>query len=156
VAIARYFNVYGPGEVPGKFRNVIPNFLYWAMNGQALPITGTGQETRDFTFVEDIVEGTLRMGVMQEAIGEAMNLASETETKIADLAQLINELTANPGGIQHMAKRDWDKATRRRASIAKAEKLLGYRPRMEMKTGLNKTYQWFIENLENIKASANF
>jgi len=46
---ARFFNVYGPGEVPGKYRNVIPNFFYWAMNGQALPITGNGTETRDWT-----------------------------------------------------------------------------------------------------------
>jgi UDP-glucose 4-epimerase len=50
VAIARYFNVYGPGEVPGRYRNVIPNFFWWAMHGQPLPITGTGEETRDFTF----------------------------------------------------------------------------------------------------------
>src|SRR5208337_2767149 len=57
VAIARYFNVYGPGEVPGKYRNVIPNFIWLALREQSLPITGTGEETRDFTFVEDIVDG---------------------------------------------------------------------------------------------------
>ncbi len=48
---ARFFNSYGPGEVPGKYRNVIPNFFYWSMNGLPLPITGTGEETRDFTYV---------------------------------------------------------------------------------------------------------
>ncbi|MGC9345764.1 MAG: NAD-dependent epimerase/dehydratase family protein, partial [Candidatus Bathyarchaeales archaeon] len=68
VAIARYFNVYGPGEVPGKYRNVIPNFIWWALHKQPLPITGSGEETRDFTFVEDIVDGTLRMGVVEEAV----------------------------------------------------------------------------------------
>ena len=46
-----FFNSYGPGEVPGRYRNVIPNFMYWAINGQPLPITGTGEETRDFTYV---------------------------------------------------------------------------------------------------------
>ena len=81
VAIARYFNVYGPGEVPGKYRNVIPNFIWWALHKKPLPITGTGEETRDFTFVNDIVEGTLRIGVVPEAVGEAINLASETETR---------------------------------------------------------------------------
>ncbi len=86
VAIGRFFNVYGPGEIPGKYRNVIPNFIYWALHGQPLPITGTGEETRDFTFVEDIVEGVLRLGVIPEAVGEAVNLASGTETKIIDLA----------------------------------------------------------------------
>jgi UDP-glucose 4-epimerase len=53
----RFFNSYGPGEVPGQYRNVIPNFIYWAMKGQVLPITGTGQETRDFTYVGDLVDG---------------------------------------------------------------------------------------------------
>ena len=54
---ARFFNVFGPGEVPGRYRNVIPNFMYWAMNKQALPITGDGSETRDWTYVDDIVKG---------------------------------------------------------------------------------------------------
>ena len=48
---ARFFNVFGPGEVPGKYRNVIPNFFYWSMTKQALPITGDGTETRDWTYV---------------------------------------------------------------------------------------------------------
>ena len=53
---ARFFNSYGPGEVPGQYRNVIPNFIYWAMKGKALPITGNLKATRDFTFVEDLVD----------------------------------------------------------------------------------------------------
>ena len=55
IANARFFNVFGPGEVPGRHRNVIPNFFYWAMNGQSLPITGDGTETRDWTYVDDII-----------------------------------------------------------------------------------------------------
>src|SRR4030066_299826 len=70
-AIARYFNVYGPGEIPGAYRNVIPNFMWWALHKMPLPITGTGEETRDFTFVDDIVDGTLRLGVMPQAGGGA-------------------------------------------------------------------------------------
>ncbi|MGY0287362.1 MAG: NAD-dependent epimerase/dehydratase family protein [Candidatus Methanodesulfokora washburnensis] len=156
VAIARYFNVYGPGEVPGKYRNVIPNFMWWAMHNQPLPITGTGEETRDFTFVEDIVDGTLRMGVVEEAVGEAINLASETETRVIDLANWINEITGNKAGIVFRPRRDWDKAIRRRASIEKARKILGYEPKTDMKTGLRKVYEWFRENWDNIKASARF
>ena len=56
----RFFNSYGPGEVPGQYRNVIPNFIYWAMNGLSLPITGSGEETRDFTYVLDLVQGLLK------------------------------------------------------------------------------------------------
>ena len=65
---ARFFNVFGPGEVPGKYRNVIPNFFYWAMTGNPLPITGDGTETRDWTFVEDIVDGLLVFKADSDAI----------------------------------------------------------------------------------------
>ena len=156
VAIARYFNVYGPGEVPGRYRNVIPNFFWWAMHGQPLPITGTGEETRDFTFVEDIVDGTLRMGVIEEAVGEAINLASEKETRIIDLANWINEMTENRAGVVFKLRRDWDKAIRRRASIEKAKKILGYEPKTDMKTGLRKVYEWIKENWENLEKSVKF
>jgi nucleoside-diphosphate-sugar epimerase len=154
VAIARYFNVYGPGEVPGRYRNVIPNFMYWAMCGEPLPITGSGEETRDFTFVDDIVDGTLRMGVVPEAVGEAINLASETETKVIDLANWINEMTDNRAGITYSPRRDWDKVTRRRASIQKARKILSYEPKTDKKTGLGTVYKWFRDNWENILKDA--
>ena len=156
MAIARYFNVYGPGEVPGKYRNVIPNFIWWAMQGQPLPITGTGEETRDFTYVEDIVDGTLRMGVVDEVIGEAINLASETETRVIDLANWINEITGNNAGVVFKSRRDWDKVIRRRASIEKARRILGYRPKTDIKTSLRKVYGWMKENWENMKTSARF
>jgi nucleoside-diphosphate-sugar epimerase len=156
VAIARYFNVYGPGEVPGKYRNVIPNFIWWALHKQPLPITGTGEETRDFTFVEDIVDGTLRMGAVEEALGEAINLASESETRVIDLANWITELTGNEAGIVFRPRRDWDKVVKRRASIEKARKILGYEPKIEMKAGLKKTYEWIVENGDKIEASVRF
>src|SRR4030067_855682 len=76
---ARFFNVYGPAEVPGRYRNVIPNFFFWALNGQKLPITGDGNETRDWTYVDDIINGLLAMGIRDEAIGETINLGSGKE-----------------------------------------------------------------------------
>ena len=156
VAIARYFNVYGPGEIPGAYRNVIPNFIYGALHRQKLLITGTGDETRDFTFVEDIVDGTLRLGVVPEAVGDAFNLASETETKIIDLARMVNEITENRSEVEFVSRRDWDKITRRRASIEKARKVLGYEPSMagRMKEGVKETYNWFLENRDRIENSA--
>ncbi|MEO6629845.1 MAG: NAD-dependent epimerase/dehydratase family protein, partial [Aquihabitans sp.] len=92
---ARFFNSYGPGEVPGRYRNVIPNFIYWALSRQALPITGTGDETRDFTYVGDIVDGLLRAGYFEAAVGQAMNLAAGTEQRVIDLAERVNALTGN-------------------------------------------------------------
>jgi UDP-glucose 4-epimerase len=156
VAIARYFNVYGPGEVPGKYRNVIPNFIWWALHKQPLPITGTGEETRDFTFVDDIVDGTLRMGAVKEAVGEAINLASESETRVIDLANWIIDLIGKETRTVHRPRRDWDQVVRRRASIQKANKILRYEPKTDMKTGLKRTYKWIVENSDKIQASISF
>jgi nucleoside-diphosphate-sugar epimerase len=151
VTIARYFNVYGPGEPPGKYRNVIPNFIWWAIHKKVLKITGTGEETRDFTFVGDIVNGTLAMGVVKESIGEAINLASETETRIIDLANWINELAGNEAGVVFESRRDWDKVVHRRGCIEKARRILGYEPKTEIEAGLKKTYEWVVNNRDKIE-----
>jgi len=156
VVIMRYFNVYGPGEVPGRYRNVIPNFIWWASQKQQLPITGTGEETRDFAFVDDIVEATLKAGVVPEAVGEAINIASETETKVIDLASMINEIAGNNSGVRFVGKRKWDKIVRRRASIKKARKILGYEPKIGIEEGIKKTFDWFLQNRDKIEASAKF
>jgi len=153
---ARFFNVFGPGEVPGKYRNVIPNFLYWAMNGQSLPITGDGGETRDWTYVDDIINGLLSMGINDDAIGKAINLGSGKETRVIDMAKMVNDLTNNKAGIRYIERRNWDAKNRLLSSIDKAQKLLDYRPRTEFKVGLKKVHNWFKDNWENIKESACF
>lgn len=153
---ARFFNSYGPGEVPGKYRNVIPNFFYWAMKKQPLPITGSGDETRDFTYVDDITDGLLAMAHCEDAIGEAFNLATAKEIKIKNLARWINELTKNDAGIVFKERRDWDKKTRLLASIEKARKIINYEPKTDFKEGLKCTYKWFVENWKNIEESAKF
>jgi len=150
---ARFFNSYGPGEVPGKYRNVIPNFFYWSINKQPLPITGTGDETRDFTFVGDLINGLLAMAYFKEAIGEAFNLATSKEIQIGDLAQWINEITENKAGIIFKERRDWDKKNRLLASIEKAQKVLEYNPNMDFKDGLKQVNEWFIKNWKKIDAS---
>lgn len=156
VAIARYFNIYGQGEIPGAYRNVIPNFMWWALAKKPLPITGTGEETRDFTYVEDIVDGTLRLGAMPEAIGKAFNLASEKETRVIDIANIINKLTNNISGIEYIPRRDWDKIIRRRASIERATKILGYQPKMDINDGIVKVYEWVKANYDNINNKQRF
>jgi nucleoside-diphosphate-sugar epimerase len=153
---ARFFNSYGPGEVPGKYRNVIPNFFYWAMNGEPLPITGDGTETRDWTYVGDIVNGLLAMGVKEEAIGEAFNLGASEEQRVTELANIVNRLTENKAGIIYRQRRNWDVKTRLLSCITKAEKTLGYHPRMKFEDGLKKTQEWFVDHWENILNSAEF
>jgi len=156
VVKTRFFNSYGPGEVPGQYRNVIPNFIYWAMKGLPLPITGTGEETRDFTYVMDLVDGLLRAGYYEQAIGQEFNLASGKETRIIDLANMINKAVGNTAGVKYVNRRKWDTKNRLLASIEKAKKLVGYKPRMEFKEGLVNTIQWFKENWDKIEKAAKF
>lgn len=156
VVKSRFFNSYGPGEVPGQYRNVIPNFIYWAMKGEALPITGTGEETRDFTYVDDLVEGLLRAGYYESAVGQEFNLASGKETRIIDLANMINEAVGNKAGIKLVQRRKWDTKSRLLASVDKAKNLIGYEPKTDFKEGLINTIRWFKENWKNIEQSASF
>jgi len=156
VVNARFFNSYGPGEVPGRYRNVIPNFFYWAMNGKPLPITGTGDETRDFTYVGDVVNGLVACAHYDQAVGEAINLATGEEIRILDLANWVNELTHSDAGIVFKERRDWDKKTRLLASIEKARRILKYEPKTHFKTGLKQVHLWFEKNWDNIRKSAEF
>ena len=155
-AKARFFNSYGPGEVPGQYRNVIPNFIYWAMNGKTLPITGTGEETRDFTYVFDIVQGLLRMGYFKQAIGNEYNLAAGREIKIKYLAETINKLTKNEGGIKHLPRRKWDTKPRLLASNEKAKKEIGFNPQPDFENRLKMTVKWFKDNWNDITKVASF
>lgn len=156
VVKTRFFNSYGPGEVPGQYRNVIPNFIYWAMKGKSLPITGTGKETRDFTYVGDLVDGLLRAGYYKSIIGQEFNLASGKETRIIDIANMINEIVGNKAEIKFVQKRKWDTKNRLLASIDKAKNLIGYEPKIEFKEGLINTIKWFRENWDKIEQSVSF
>ncbi len=156
VVKARFFNSYGPGELPGQYRNVIPNFIYWAMRGEPLPITGTGEETRDFTYVGDIVDGLLRAGYFETAVGQEFNLASGRETRIIDLAAMINTQVGNKAGISFTERRKWDTKSRLLASVARAGELIGYQPNTPFEVGLQNGVAWFRENWEGIQAAARF
>lgn len=152
----RFLNVYGPGEIPGRYRSVIPDFTYWAMRDGPLPITGTGDETRDFAFVQDVADGILRAGVLPEAAGEAFNLASGIETEISDLARRTIEVTGSQREIRRVQRRRWDTHTRRCASIEKAKRLIGYDPQTQMPQGLEHVLRRFRDNWDRIEASARF
>ena len=152
----RFFNSYGPGEVPGQYRNVIPNFIYWAMKGQPLPITGEGKMTRDFTYVKDIVDALLRSGVMEAAIGAEMNIASAREIEIVEMAEMVNRLTGNKAGLLFTDRRKWDTKSRLLASIDRAKGLIGYSPDTSFEEGLLATIEWFRNNWESINRDAEF
>jgi nucleoside-diphosphate-sugar epimerase len=145
--------VLGAGEWRGTpatvWRNVTPVFIYKALNGEPLPVENGGVATRDFIYVDDIVEGLLRCAALGEANG-VYNLASGVETSILELAETVNELTGNAAGISLEPARDWDHSGKRYGSPEKAERELGFRADTALRDGLERTVAWTRENLERI------
>jgi nucleoside-diphosphate-sugar epimerase len=152
----RFFNSFGPGEVPGQYRNVIPNFIYWSMQKKSLPLTGTGDETRDFTYVLDLVQGLIKAAFYDDAIGKAFNLASGKETKIKDMIAMVNHSTGNSEPITQFPPRKWDTKKRLLASIELAAKLIDYSPIISFEDGLNENFKWFSNNWDKVQLSADF
>jgi nucleoside-diphosphate-sugar epimerase len=152
----RFFNSFGPGEVPGQYRNVIPNFIYWSMLKKSLPLTGTGDETRDFTYVLDLVQGLVKAAYYEEAVGMAFNLASGRETKIKDMIEMVNKATGNNTPITKFSARKWDTKKRLLASIELASELIEYKPITKFEDGLNENMKWFNLNWDKIQAAADF
>jgi nucleoside-diphosphate-sugar epimerase len=156
VSILRLFNSYGPGEVPGQYRNVIPNFIYWAMKKQALPLTGNENISRDFVFVNDTVEGILRAGFFPAAVGQSINIATGRETFIYALAEIINRKTNNPAGIKILRQRKWDSREKIIGDNRLCRDILGFQPQPQLESGLDQTIQWFKDHWSDIENSAEF
>jgi nucleoside-diphosphate-sugar epimerase len=123
---------------------VIPNFFYRAIKSQELRITGSGDQTRDFTFVDDTVAGTLAASE-KGLSGAVYNIGSGRETTVLTLAQKINEIAGNPAGIEFVERRNWDTVPHRLGSIDRATSELNYRPSVGLDEGLRKTYAWLKE-----------
>jgi UDP-glucose 4-epimerase len=151
----RFFNSYGPGELPGRYRNVIPNFFFRAKKGEPLPVMGTGQQTRDWTFVTDITSGLLLCARCDQAIGRSVNLGTGRETPVVEIAHEINMLTGNSAGLVYRPHRRWDKDLRRVAATRQA-RLLGYQPETSISDGLRHTAHWFDQQWDRIQADAKF
>ena len=146
----RIFNSFGPGEHPGKYRNVVPNFFWRAINNQSLVITGTGKEVRTFTYVKDIVRGAISSVLKEKAVNKIINIGTNRETTILELAKSINQITNNRAKIKFEQRRAWDKIKRRKPDTKLAKEILGFRPKTSLKEGLERTYQWFRENKNNL------
>jgi UDP-glucose 4-epimerase len=142
VVTIRPFNTYGPHEHPGPYRNVVPNFIRRAMDREPLVITGTGDESRDFTFVSDTVDGMVGALLGDTEAGSVFNIASGTETRIGELAERINALTGNDAGIELSPRRAWDNILRRRGDISRAKAAFGFEPTVTLDHGLERTYDW--------------
>tara|TARA_B100000029_G_scaffold512162_1_gene608088 strand:- start:711 stop:1835 length:1125 start_codon:yes stop_codon:yes gene_type:complete len=152
----RFFNSYGPGEVSGQYRNVIPNFIYWSLRDRPLPITGTGEETRDFTYVLDLVQGLIKSAYYDEAVGNNFNLAAGKERPIYEVADLVNRLTGNKTPHVFKKQRKWDTKPRMWASINKAQELIDYQPKTDLETGIEENIKWFQLYWNEILNSSDF
>lgn len=142
--IVRLSNSYGPFDPPGKFRNVIPNFFHNAINGKNLIITGTGYETRDFTYVDDTIDGLMLAMFSKKGKNELFNLGTGIETKIKDVAQEILDVTGSKSKIIYKPRRFFDHIKNRKMDISKAKKLLSYNPKINFKMGIQKTSNWLL------------
>jgi UDP-glucose 4-epimerase len=135
----RFFNVYGHNQ---DTRMVVPLFFEQAMNEQDLTVFGSGRQTRDFTYIDDTVEACVRL--MNIKGSHIVNIANEKEWCIDDLAKLIIETTRSNSQLKFIEapKKRYDYEVERRVgSSEKLEKLTGFKPRVELKEGLEMIYQ---------------
>lgn len=102
------------------------------------------------------MDGLLRAGYSESAVGQEFNLASSRETKIIDLADMVNEATGNEAGINFVSRRKWDTKSRLLASTDRAHELIGYESKTSFEEGLRNTIQWFQDNWDKIEAAARF
>ncbi len=152
----RIFNTYGPYEMAGKYRNVIPNFIEKALNGEDLVITGTGRESRDFTFVDDLVDLMLRAALSPSKDGEIYNGGTGDRTEILQMAEIIKEVTGSMSNIVFKPARNWDKVKDRLSDTSKSAKELGYTPNVKIREGLEKTIKWYKDNYDKVKSLKNY
>ena len=140
--IVRIFNTYGPRMRVNDGR-VVPNFIYQALHHKPLTVYGKGIQTRSFCFIDDLIDGIYRL--MRSDINDPINLGNPTEFTIKKLAGLVITLTKAKSKIVYDSLPN-DDPKRRRPDIAKAKKLLGWHPSVDLEKGLNETIQWFEKN----------
>jgi len=144
VVVLRYFTVYGPRQRPDM---AICRWVKAILRGDPITIYGDGSQTRDFTYVMDAVEGTVKAGLAGGIEGEVFNIGSGVRVSINDLVKMLIEICGvDDVKIKHEPPKAGDvKDTH--ASIAKASRLLGYRPKVDIREGLKLFVSWSRENL---------
>ncbi len=139
----RYFNVFGPRQDPGSaYSGVISRFLLALTEGDRPVIFGDGEQTRDFTYVANVVDGVLRAVEAPKASGEVVNVATGGRISLNELLRTLQRLTGSTAAAQYEPTRAGD-VRDSQADIAKAERLLGYRPLVPLADGLERTLAWF-------------
>ena len=143
----RYFNVFGPRQSPkSAYAAVIPALLDCAQRGTTAHINGDGEQTRDFTFVENVVEANrlAAFGPAERVNGWVTNAGAGNRTSLNSLLSLIEQVTGRPVARTYQAPRAGD-VRDSQASLERAGKVLGYRPAVGLEEGLRRTWAWFME-----------
>lgn len=145
VRIARIFNTYGPRmRADGIYGRAVPRFIEQALSREPITVFGTGEQTRSFCYVTDQVEGLLRLAFLPEASGKVVNIGSNHEVTIIDLARTVKRLTGSSSELAfHPLPQD--DPQRRCPDISRARQLLGWQPKVGLEEGLNRTMQWLKE-----------
>ena len=139
----RYFNVFGPRQDPGSaYSGVISLFLRALTEGRQPTIHGDGEQTRDFTYVANVVDGVLRAVEAPAASGHVINVATGSRVSLNALLHTLHALVGTTGAPRYDATRPGD-VRDSQADITKAEQLLGYRPLVPLEEGLKQTLAWF-------------
>jgi dTDP-glucose 4,6-dehydratase len=141
--IVRIFNTYGPRMRLNDGR-VVPNFVAQALSDKPLTVYGDGSQTRSFCFVSDLGDGIYRLLLSNEV--EPVNIGNPTETTILEFAQKINTYTGNKAGIEFKPLPK-DDPKQRQPNIAKAQRLLGWQPKVGLDEGMAQTVAWFADHL---------
>jgi UDP-glucuronate decarboxylase len=144
--IVRIFNTYGPRMAINDGR-VVSNFIIQALRGKNITIYGDGAHTRSFCFVDDLVEGLIRMMNSADHFYGPVNIGNPAEFTIMQLAQLIIKLTESNSGIEFLPL-PADDPVQRKPDITLAEEKIGWRPRIALEEGLAKTIQYFRDVLK--------
>jgi len=146
VKVARIFNTYGPRMHPQDGR-VVSSFVVQALTGEPITLYGDGVQTRSFCYVDDLVDGLIRLMDTAPEFTGPINLGNPSEVSIRDLAQLIIELTASKSGIEYKPL-PADDPRQRRPDISLAQSVLHWRPTTPLKDGLTRTIGYLDELLK--------
>ena len=147
-AVVRYSNVYGIGQRPDNpYCGVISKFFVSAYEGRPLQVHGDGEQTRDFTYIDDAVDATMLAAIQPRAEGEVFNIGTGIETSVNHLVELVGEATGRPVTADHIDRRDIDNIRRRVMNIEKSRRMLRWSPQITMAAGLARTARW-IESMD--------
>ena len=145
-AVVRYSNVYGTAQRPDNpYCGVVSKFFESAMSGEPPRIHGDGEQTRDFTYIDDVVEATLLAGISPKADGQVYNVGTGREVTVNQLARAIIEITGAKVEPTYVDRRDIDNIRRRVVNIEKIRRELRWIPTFTVEQGLRRTYQWLKE-----------